>query len=182
MSSPATDPVLIVTGAPGAGKTTVARLLAARSERAVHLESDAFFHFIRNGYVEPWKREAHAQNTTVMRIVAAAAADYAAAGYFTIVDGIVSPRWFLDPLRDALRTAGHEIAYAVLRPPLATCVSRAAGRTSGEPADPSVVEQLWRDFADLGELDDHAIDAGALSAQEAAELVAARLRDGQLAV
>jgi adenylate kinase family enzyme len=75
MGSPATDRVLIVPGAPGAGKTTVARLLAARSERAVHLESDAFFHFIRSGYVEPWKPEAHAQNTTVMRIVAATAAE-----------------------------------------------------------------------------------------------------------
>jgi adenylate kinase family enzyme len=61
----------MLTGPPGAGKTTTARLLAAGSERAVHLESDSFFHFIRAGYVEPWKPEAHEQNTTVMRIVAA---------------------------------------------------------------------------------------------------------------
>jgi adenylylsulfate kinase-like enzyme len=89
----AAGPILILAGPPGVGKTTTARLLAAGSERAVHLESDLFFHFIRAGYVEPWKAESHEQNTIVMRIVAAAAAGYADAGYFTIVDGIISPRW-----------------------------------------------------------------------------------------
>jgi hypothetical protein len=63
------------------GKTTVAQALADRSERAVHLESDRFLHFIRSGYVEPWRPESHEQNEVVTRIVAGAAAAYAAAGY-----------------------------------------------------------------------------------------------------
>src|SRR6266536_2695847 len=103
MHSPGRDPVLILTGAPGSGKTTTARLLADRSERAVHVESDSFFHFIRSGYIEPWTPESHEQNRVVMRIVAEAAAGYAEAGYFTIIDGIISPRWFFEPLRDSVR-------------------------------------------------------------------------------
>jgi predicted kinase len=176
------DPVLILTGPPGAGKTTTARLLAAASERAVHLESDSFFHFIRAGYVEPWKPESHEQNTTVMRIVATAAAGYADAGYSTIIDGIISPRWFFEPLRDALQAAGHAVAYAVLRAPLATCASRVAGREASRLAGTSVIEQLWRDFADLGALDHHAFDSCGNSAEEIAEEVAQRLRDGLLGV
>ncbi|HEX5556174.1 MAG TPA: AAA family ATPase, partial [Gaiellales bacterium] len=69
--------VLILTGPPGAGKTTVSRLLATSHDRAVHIESDRFFHFIASGYVEPWRKESHEQNIVVMDAVAAAAATYA---------------------------------------------------------------------------------------------------------
>jgi adenylate kinase family enzyme len=172
--------VLILTGPPGAGKTTAAAILAARRERAVHLESDFFFHAIRSGYVEPWKPESKDQNEVVMRIVAGAAAAYAGAGYFTIVDGIVLPRFFFEPLRDALRTAGHEVAYAVLRAPLDVCVSRAEARGDSPLRDRRVVEDLWRDFADLGALDRHAVELGEEGAERAADMLEARLADGSL--
>lgn len=174
--------MLILAGPPGAGKTTTARLLAAGAERAVHLESDSFFHFIRAGRIEPWRPESHEQNTTVMRIVGTAAAGYADAGYFTIIDGIISPRWFFEPLRDALQAAGRDVAYAVLRAPLAACVSRAASREAGQLADTAVIEQLWRDFADLGSLEQHVVDSDDRSAEETAEEVARCLREGLLGV
>ena len=128
----------------------------------MHVESDRFFHFIASGYVEPWRPESRAQNEVVMAIVADAAASYADAGYFTIIDGIVIPRWFLAPLRDRLRARGHDVDYAVLRPPLEVCLERAAGR-----AEPAVLERLWHEFADLGELESHVVDAAELVASRA---------------
>ena len=174
--------VLILTGPPGVGKTTTAGVLAGRSARAVHLESDLFFRFIRSGYVEPWKPESHEQNQVVMRVVGEAAAGYAAAGYFTIIDGIVIPGWFLEPLRDALHGAGCQVAYAVLREPLPVCAARAQGREREPLADPEVIEQLWRNFEDLGDLERNVIDLEGRTPEQAADVVAESLAAGVLAV
>jgi predicted kinase len=136
MPEAARPDVLILTGPPGSGKTTVAGLLAAQTERAVHLEADWFFDVIKAGFVEPWKPESSSQNEAVMEVVATAATGYADAGYFTILEGIFLPAWFLPPVRDSLREAGHGVAYAVLRAPLSVCLRRASGR-----AGPSTTPQ-----------------------------------------
>jgi tRNA uridine 5-carbamoylmethylation protein Kti12 len=176
----AETPVLILTGPPGVGKTTAAEILSSRSDRAVHLEADAFFRFIRSGHVEPWRPESHEQNQTVMRIVAGAAAGYASAGYLTIVEGIVIPGWFLEPLRDALRDAGHAVAYAVLRAPLELCLARVQGREGDPPVDAAAIEQIWRSFSDLGELEENALWAGDMDPEGIADLLARRLASGLL--
>jgi adenylate kinase family enzyme len=175
-------PVLILTGPPGAGKSTVASLLAGRTDLGVHLESDLFFHFVRAGHVEPWKAEAQEQNTAVMGIVAVAATGYADAGYFTVIDGIISPRWFLEPLRETLRAAGHTVAYAVLRAPLEVCTARAVSREARALADTAVIEQLWREFAELGALETHVLDSNENSAMAIAPEIMRRLAEGALDV
>jgi len=175
-------PVLIVTGPPGVGKTTTAAILADRAERAVHLEADAFFRFIRSGYVEPWHPRSREQNGIVMRLVGQAGAGYAEAGYSTIIDGIVIPTWFLEPLRDQLRDAGHRVAYVVLRAPLSVCRARVEARQSEMPVDSGAIEQLWKSFADLGDLERNVVDVEGGSPEMAADLVAQRLADGALSI
>jgi predicted kinase len=176
------NPVLILSGAPGAGKTTAAAILAERSERAVHLESDRFYSFIRAGYVEPWKPASHKQNRAVSEIVAEAAAGYADAGYFTIIDGIVIPGWYLEPMRDALRKAGHEVAYAVLRAPLPVCIARVREREGGSLFDAEAMDRLWKIFSGLGELEANVIEVEGMEAEEVAAVLQDRLARGLLRV
>jgi len=116
-----------------------------------------------------------------MGIVAQAAAGYAAAGYETVVDGILIPGWFLEPLADALRDAGHTVACAVLRAPASTCVARVQSR-EGVPLEAGPVEQLCRSFADLGEYERNAIELDGEGPEEAADLVSRRLAEGLLAI
>jgi hypothetical protein len=119
-------------------------------------ECDQFFRFVQAGYIESWKPESHEQITTVMRIVAQAAAGYEDAGYFTIIDGIVIPGWFLQPLRDSLRAAGRRVAYAVLRAPLAVCIERTGSRASSRRRR---IERLWHDSADTSGMIAFAVSA-----------------------
>ena len=74
-------PVLLVTGPPGSGKSTVAPLVAAHFDLAVCMEADWFWTTIVRGHVDPWLPEADEQNRTVLRTAAAAAAELADGGY-----------------------------------------------------------------------------------------------------
>lgn len=146
--------ILILTGPPGAGKTTTARSLAAASAvPAVHLHADDFWHCIRNGAIPPYLPEAHAQNEVVMGVIAQAAEGYAKGGYFVVVDGIVGP-WFLQPFR-RLSQPPH---YVILRPALETAIERCRLRGNDTLADPESITALYRQFSRSDGLDHHVID------------------------
>jgi adenylate kinase family enzyme len=163
---------LILTGPPGAGKTTVARLLADAAEGpTVHLHTDDFFGAIRKGLIAPWLAESRDQNLTVSRVIAASAAAYAVGGFAVIVDGIVGP-WFLEVYREEARRKGLVIDYVVLRAAKADAVERAGARADSPLAD--YPPHIFEGFADLGSLEGHVFSVGAQSA----EAVARSVRDG----
>lgn len=154
MTAPHRAPLTIVTGPPGAGKTTVCRILAARAERGLLLDSDLFYAFPARP-VDPSLPEAHAQNVAVVRALGAAAGAFLEGGYAVVLDGIVGP-WFLDTLRGAL-PSGWPVDYAVLDVALDVALRRVRERDGAGPS--AVVERMHAAFRDLGGLARHRIDA-----------------------
>jgi adenylate kinase family enzyme len=60
--------LVVVTGPPGAGKSTVAGILTNRARRSVLVDGDAFFGFLTSGAIQPWLREANDQNEVVRQL------------------------------------------------------------------------------------------------------------------
>lgn len=173
-------PIVIISGSPGSGKSSVARQLAEHSvyERAVHMHTDDFYQYIYKGYVEPWLPQSQSQNVTVIEALVASATRYAAGGYEVIVDGVVGP-WFLDPWLKVVQ-GGFAVHYVVLRPDKQTTIERAGGRQAGALVDPEVVGNMWQQFAHLGAYEAHAIDTTTHTINESVIQVRKYLTDGTM--
>jgi cytidylate kinase len=135
--------LLVVTGPPGAGKSTVAALIAKRSDPSVLIEGDAFFAFLDQGAIEPWLPESHTQNEVVTRAAAAAAGRFAQS-YATVFDGVLGP-WLLPNFLSA--TGLDSLDYVILLPPVETCVQRVQTRPDHGFTDEPATRKMHDEFA-----------------------------------
>ncbi|MCU1374415.1 MAG: hypothetical protein JWO68_1701 [Actinomycetia bacterium] len=170
-------PIVVLTGPPGAGKTTVARRVAQSFEPAIHLVGDEFFRVIATGYVPPWRPESHTQNQTVQSAVTAAALRYALGGYTVVLDWIVGP-WALPQLVDETGNTGVPLHYVVLRPDEVTALARATARGAPELVDPEPIAKMYDAFRDLGSYERHVLDSTGATTDETVAAVLAAIAAG----
>lgn len=177
--------LLILTGPPGAGKTTVGAIIASDSPLSACIHSDWFWTTIVNGHIPPWERAADAQNRAVIRAAVASGVRMANAGFTVVLDGILGP-WHFEPLREELAQCTAPVNYAVLRPDSDTCLDRARGRVLESPqhqhalTEEEPIRHMWDQFHDLGPIEDFVIDSSAIDPRATAVLVRKRMAAGQL--
>jgi adenylate kinase family enzyme len=169
--------LLIITGPPGAGKSTVAARVADRFEPSALVPGDAFFGFVERSYIDPWLPESHEQNTVVTEASARATSVFARGGFTTIFDGMVGP-WFLPTfLEHADLDAVH---YAVLLPSVETCVARVRKRVDHGFRDEDVTRQMHAAFTNA-DIDSRSLLHAESDPAAVAEEVLRRLDAGMLA-
>jgi adenylylsulfate kinase-like enzyme len=110
--------VLVISGIPGAGKSTIAAIVARRLERSAHVEAEVLQRFLVGGGVWPDgepQAEAMRQLRLRGRNVALLADSFFEAGFTPVVDDVVIGSR-LDELRSDLRS--RPLHFVLLTPSL----------------------------------------------------------------
>jgi hypothetical protein len=138
--------VYLITGPMAAGKSTVARLLASRFERGVHLEGDVFRRSVVSGRAEMTpdpSPEALEQLRLRYRLAAAAADTYFEAGFTVALEDVVLGP-FLAEYRAMIRSSPCHVV--VLLPSLETISAREEDREDKGYNDGWMVKRHYDDF------------------------------------
>jgi Mg-chelatase subunit ChlI len=162
----------MLSGPVGAGKTRVAReLIALLPGPLTCIEGDTFWPFIAKAET----RSAREIFPVLMRAMTAAALPFARSGFDVLLDFSIPPN-FLDTARKILKEV--PLDFVVLRPSVAVCEARAAGRAEGKIADYAPYREFYAlfDGAERYTISDDEADAAALAARIRERLSAGKFR------
>ena len=133
--SAGSDSVWLITGVPGAGKSTVSRGLARRLPRSAHVETDLVRAMIVSGRVGPGEEplaESNAQLELGAHNAALLADSFMNAGFTPIIDDVI-----LQPQMARYREvlSRWPLRYVVLAPPVEVAIERDSGRVEKHVAE-----------------------------------------------
>ena len=167
--------LVVVTGPPGAGKSSVSEHLANKFTPSALVAGDSFFAMIKQGYILPWLGEARRQNAVIIEAAAAAAGRLA--DICTVVyDGVLGP-WFFPTF---VRASGlAHLDYVILLPPLEVCLERVQNRADHGFGDLSVTGDLYEQFAGADVDKRHLITESDDHPAQITELIRRSLEDGR---
>ena len=145
--------VILLSGPPGAGKTSVAEALCERFDRMVHVEVDDLRHWVKAGYRHPWAgdHQAAEQLELAAREAAAIAREAIAMRYSVVITDVALPQQaaLYRELLGRLPVPAHIVT---LLPSLEVTLARDAERRTSIPERVRPLHRLFTDAVAEGTL------------------------------
>ena len=171
--------VLILTGPPGAGKSSVALALADRYDRVAHIDVDTLRHFVTpTGYRAPGKLGFELQRALATRNACSLARNFMAERFAVIIDDVVPGREELDLYLEELGPAGLPVHFVRLLPSREVCKARNAGRREGRMPE-SRIDVVYGEFEAARDMPGSVIDSSELTLEATVDRLQALTTSGE---
>ncbi|MFI8528587.1 AAA family ATPase [Promicromonospora sukumoe] len=175
---------LLITGTPGAGKSTVSRLVAERLPYAAHVDGDVFGIMLASGRAQMldaqgrWNPGPVGQRQLRLRMInmCSVSNNFAAEGITPVIDTVVETQEELRFIAD--RLVARPLMLVVLCPPLDVARHRNAARTPETRTTYDVAPLARNQRLELGDIG-WWLDSGDLTAPQTADQIVADLLDEQ---
>lgn len=138
------SPIFIVSGVPGAGKTSLSQALMQRFSRSIHIPVDSIRSWVVEGYADPtrpWNDETERQFRMAREGAAEIARRFNDAGFAVAIDDVLWPHEVEAIFAPAL--PGRPLHRIFLHTPLEVTLRRNATRTN-KSFDTAVLEETIR--------------------------------------
>lgn len=134
--------IFLISGPPGAGKSTLAQALAQLFNKSIHIECDSLYNMVQGGYKKPWEDGADTLISLMQNALASQAKIYLQAGFVVIADYV----WSLREIYCLFNQIGHEnIFYPIfLLPKKAINLARDCNREYRVGSDR--VAEYWDNY------------------------------------